>query len=86
MAANSSTYQGTPNGFTFNARRFRPYRGSSVKQGKGGYVKLDNGTWATCHPNAACGYSVELLGWGDTCGGPLSDYTHAEQSRLKTTL
>lgn len=85
MATNSASYQGTPNGFTFGARKFKPYRGSDVKEGKGGYVQI-RGVWATCHENAACGYSVELLGWGDTYGGPLSDYTPEEQALLKTTL
>lgn len=83
--ANTATYQGTPNGFTFRARNFRPYRGQDVKQGKGGYVKI-RGLWATCYPSVAGGYYVEFLGWGDTDGGSLSDYSKAEQALLKTTL
>lgn len=88
MAFNSATYQGTPNNSTFGAARFKPYRGNDVKQGRGGYVKLASGVWATLHENpyCDCGFSVELLGWGDTFGGALSDYSAADQELLKQTL
>lgn len=85
MAINSASYQGTPNNFTFGARKFKPYRGSDVKEGPGGYVKI-RGAWATLYENPACGYSVDFLGWGNTFGGPLSDFTPEEQELLKTTL
>lgn len=80
MSDSTASYEGTPNNFTFGARKFKPYRGSDVKQGKGGYVKV-RGVWATLHESG----SVELLGWGNTNGGDLSDYTEAERKQLKTT-
>lgn len=82
MSESTATYEGTPNNFTFGARKFKPYRGSNVKQGKGGYVQIRNGVWATLHESG----SVELLGWGNTNGGELSDYSEVEQEQLKTTI
>jgi hypothetical protein len=81
MSQSTASYEGTPNGFTFGARKFKPYRGKDVKQGKGGYVQI-RGIWATLHESG----SVELLGWGNTNGGELSEYTETEQAELKKTL
>jgi hypothetical protein len=86
MSETRASFQGTPNGFTDGARGFKPYRGGDVKQGKGGYVQVSvprhGKVWATLYESG----SVELLGWGKTNGGDLSDYSESEQEALKTTL
>jgi hypothetical protein len=78
------------------ARNFKPYRGNDVKQGPGQYVKLSNGYWASCtHVKLEAtedgdyeidDYTVSLLGWGNTYGGLLEDYSEEDQELLRSTL
>lgn len=68
---------------------FKPYRGSDAV----GYVTLSTGAKAilweySSDQQTLIGekYYVELLGWGETFGGFLGDYSREDQTKLKMTL
>jgi hypothetical protein len=70
----------------------RPYQGTDVKQGKGGYVRVMD-RWLTliaydAEAKTELGeqYAVSCLGWGETFVGFLSDYSPEEQQLLLTTI
>jgi hypothetical protein len=71
---------------------FRAYkRNDDVKQGAGGYVMI-RGIWRSLlfvpemEEHTGEKFVVSLLGWGETFGGFLCDYSKEEQELLFTTL
>ena len=73
-------------------RGFKFYNGNDVKTGKGGYarVTLPSGrmAWGNAgkNPHSLCGVTVSFLGWGESPVLELTDFSEADQAKLRETF